>query len=50
MGRELFPFRRYVHTLFTWPVIASALFLAVKVDSWNLLRNFLGMGEQVAAT
>ena len=39
MGRELFPFQRRDHTLFTWPIMAAAVFLLVKVDSWNLLRN-----------
>ena len=39
MGQELFPFRRYDHTLFTWPILTAALFLLVKVDTWNLLRN-----------
>ncbi|MCX6875621.1 MAG: hypothetical protein NTW21_17710 [Verrucomicrobia bacterium] len=39
MGKELFPFQRRDHTLFTWPILAAAVFLLVKVDSWNLLRN-----------
>jgi len=39
MGKELFPFQRRDHTLFTWPILAAAVFLLIKVDSWNLLRN-----------
>ena len=39
MGKELFPFQRRDHTLFTWPILAAAVFLLVKVDTWNLLRN-----------
>jgi len=42
-----FPFLRPDHTLFTWPILASALFLTVKVDTWNLARNFLGAGVGV---
>jgi hypothetical protein len=44
MGRDRFPLRREDHTLFTWPVTAAALFLIVKVDTWNLLSNWLGQG------
>jgi hypothetical protein len=39
MGKELFPLQRRDHTLFTWPIVAAAVFLLVKVDTWNLLRN-----------
>ena len=31
-----FPFQRRDHTLFTWPLLASAVFLAAKVDTWNM--------------
>ncbi|MGB0581311.1 MAG: hypothetical protein ACPGVU_16555, partial [Limisphaerales bacterium] len=37
---DAFPLRRTDHTLFTWPILAAATFLAIKVDSWNLIRNF----------
>ena len=39
MGKELFPLQRRDHTLFTWPILAAGVFLLVKVDSWNLVRN-----------
>jgi hypothetical protein len=42
MGKELFPFRRHDHTLFTWPIMAAALCLLVKVDAWHLVRNLFG--------
>jgi hypothetical protein len=35
MGEVDYPLRRLDHTLFTWPMIASALFLALKVEFWN---------------
>ena len=38
-GRIPFPFRRYDHTLFTWPMAASAVFLSFRVDTWTLLQN-----------
>lgn len=44
MGRWPFPLQRRDHTLFTWPIIASVIFLAAKVDTWNLVRNLLGGG------
>jgi hypothetical protein len=40
-GRIPFPFRRYDHTLFTWPLTASAVFLSVRVDTWAVLQNAL---------
>jgi hypothetical protein len=39
-----FPIRRYDHTLFTWPLVASALFLIVRVDTWVLLKNLFDDG------
>lgn len=33
MGRDLFPLRRLDHTLFTWPIMAAATFLIVKVET-----------------
>ena len=41
LGRIPFPFRRFDHTLFTWPLTASAVFLSVRVDSWTILQNAL---------
>ena len=38
-GRIPFPFRRHDHTLFTWPMAASAVFLSFRVDTWTLLQN-----------
>src|SRR5260370_6598793 len=35
----MFQLRLYNHPLFTWPILAAALFLTTKVDSWNLFRN-----------
>ena len=40
-GRIPFPFRRHDHTLFTWPLAASAVFLTVRVETWTLLQNAL---------
>jgi hypothetical protein len=42
LGREPLPFRRFDHTLFTTPLLLSALFLVVKVDTWTLLRQLGG--------
>ena len=42
--RTPFPIRRYDHTLFTWPLVASALFLIVRVDTWVLLKNLFDDG------
>jgi len=35
LGEVDYPLRRLDHSLFTWPMLASALFLAVKVEFWN---------------
>jgi len=40
-GRIPFPFRRLDHTLFTWPLTASAVFLSMRVDTWAVLQNAL---------
>ena len=40
-GRIPFPFRRHDHTLFTWPLAASAVFLTVRVEAWTVLQNAL---------
>lgn len=42
--RTPFPIRRYDHTLFTWPLVASALFLITRVDTWVLLKNLFDDG------
>ena len=39
LGTEPFPLRRYDHTLFTGPLVASVLFLVVKVDTWTVLNH-----------
>jgi len=44
MGQWSFPLQRRDHTLFTWPIVASVVFLATKVDTWNLSRNMFGDG------
>jgi hypothetical protein len=40
LGREPFPLRRHDHTLFTLPLLASALWLLVRVDTLTFLRHF----------
>ncbi|MDB4614099.1 hypothetical protein OAH18_00265 [bacterium] len=42
MGTTPFPIRRFDHTLFTWPIVASIIFLIVKTDTVTLLRNLNG--------
>ena len=44
LGTELFPVRRYDHTLFTWPILMAVVFLIAKVDSWNVVRNAIAGG------
>jgi hypothetical protein len=44
MGKMLFPIRRYDHTLFFWPIVASVLFLITKTETWILWRNIIGSG------
>ena len=39
MGREPFPFTRHDASLFTIPLLAAAIFLAVKVDTWLFFGN-----------
>ena len=36
-----FPFCRYDHSLFTWPLLAAAVFLMVRVDTSTLVRRWL---------
>ncbi|MFC1479810.1 hypothetical protein ACFL6F_04350, partial [Planctomycetota bacterium] len=44
LGYRPFPLTRFDHTLFTWPLLVSSLFLVVKVETWNFIRNMLGNG------
>jgi hypothetical protein len=44
MGRTPFPLRRHDSTLFTGPLLAAILFLAIKVETWNFLRNITSDG------
>jgi hypothetical protein len=39
MGEIPYPLRRLDSTLFTLPMIASAVFLAAKIETWNLFMN-----------
>lgn len=50
LGREPFPLRRTDARLFTTPLVASALFLCAKTDTWNLARNLdaQGVGPKTA--
>jgi len=41
LGRIPFPFRRYDSTLFTWPLMASAAFLSIRLEFWTVLQNAL---------
>lgn len=45
LGRYQFPMKRFDHTLFTWPLLLSALFMLMKADfiivPGNLFRNGL---------
>jgi len=43
-GKEFFPVRRHDHTLFTWPVMAAAVWLLIKVDTWHIARDLVGDG------
>ncbi len=38
-GQAPFPFRRSDHTLFTAPLVASAVFLIVRTSTWTLARH-----------
>jgi len=39
LGETPYPLRRNDSTLFTLPMVASAIFLAVKVETWNLFLH-----------
>lgn len=45
-GRAEFPLCRNDHTLFTWPILAGALFLILKVDFLKFPQHLLGDGVQ----
>ena len=45
LGRAPFYFRRFDHTLFTWPLIASAVFLIVKTDTITFVKNLIHDGH-----
>ncbi|MDZ4815972.1 MAG: hypothetical protein SGI71_06860 [Verrucomicrobiota bacterium] len=40
LGNKPFPLQRLDHTLFTTPLIAGALYLILKVETWTLLNNY----------
>lgn len=44
LGKHPFPFRRHDYTLFTGPVMASAIFLILKTEVWNLFSNWSESG------
>ncbi len=39
-GREAFPFTREDSTLFTTPILFAAIYLIVRVETWDLVRNW----------
>jgi hypothetical protein len=41
LGKVPFSFRRFDHTLFTWPLIASAVFLLSKTDTITFVKNLM---------
>ncbi len=50
LGRGPFPMRRNDWTLFTWPIVASVLFLITKTGTIVLVQNYdHGMGTKAAA-
>ncbi|HBC85806.1 MAG TPA: hypothetical protein DCZ94_02505 [Lentisphaeria bacterium] len=49
LGISNFPLIRRDHTLFTWPIIATALYLALKVDFYNGFISVV-MGKAVLKT
>jgi hypothetical protein len=42
LDTHLFPLRRYDHSLFTWPLVASAAFLVCRTETVTLFRNLQG--------
>ena len=47
LGREPFPLRRHDHTLFTLPMVLAALYLVLRVETWDLARNGTANGVGV---
>ncbi len=47
LGREPFPLRRFDHTLFTTPIVLAALYLLLRVETWDLTRNWTADGLRV---
>lgn len=41
LGKVPFYFRRFDHTLFTWPLIASAVFLICRTDTITFAKNLM---------
>lgn len=46
-GRDPFPLRRHDHSLFTLPILLAAAYLAIKVDTWSLVRNWSREGLEL---
>jgi hypothetical protein len=44
LGKEPFYLRRFDHTLFTWPIIGSAVFLICRTDTITFARNLMHKG------
>src|SRR5262249_5565806 len=49
LGREPFPLRRRDHSLFTIPLLVSALYLAARVDTWTWVRHLPQVPLKTAA-
>lgn len=47
LGQEPFPLRRGDHTLFTTPILLAALYLVLRVETWDLTRNWTPGGVRV---
>ncbi|MBM81940.1 MAG: hypothetical protein CMJ78_15310 [Planctomycetaceae bacterium] len=50
LGKILFPLRRYDHSLFTWPILASVVFLTAKTNTWTFVNNYLNSGIGLKAS
>ena len=50
MGKFLFPVRRYDHSLFTWPLLAAALFLILKTETLTFARNIVNDSVHIKAS
>jgi len=49
LGEMPYPLRRHDSTLFTLPMVASAIFLAAKVETWNLFNHSTPLPLKVSA-